>query len=187
MERKLLAILGGPHKDGATGRMLTYAIEQAKAKGWKVDYLCLYEKNLRYCVGCNSCLQTGACSIKDDIVEISAFIQNCDMVILASPVYWANVPAAVKNLFDRLRGVAMAETATFPKPRLSKHQRYVLLTSCNTPSPFCSIFGQSSGAIRNMKEFFKTSGMTSAGTCVWSGKNKKEMPARIKRKLNRLF
>ncbi len=26
--------------------------------------------------------------------------------LLAAPVYWANVPASVKNLFDRLLGMA---------------------------------------------------------------------------------
>lgn len=62
-------------------------------------------------------------------------LRECDTVILAAPVYWANVPAPVKNMFDRLLGVAMEETATFPKPRLSG-KKYMLLTACNTPSPF---------------------------------------------------
>ena len=88
------------------------------------------------------------------------------MVVLAAPVYWANIPAVVKNIFDRLLGVAMEETKTFPKARLSKNQKYFLLTSCNTPAPFSYLCGQSTGTIRSMKEFFKTSGMKYAGKCV---------------------
>ena len=187
MEKKLLAISGSPHKNGATGAMLQFAIKTAEQRGWKVDYINLYEKNLAYCKGCNTCLKTANCVLQDDIQEIAGLLRECDMVILASPVYWANVPAAVKNLFDRLRGVAMEETASFPKPRLSGKQRYLLLTACNTPAPFSWICGQSKGAIRNMKEFFKTSGMKYAGACVWTGQNKKEMPHHISKKIERYF
>ena len=101
------------------------------------------------------------CVRKDDVQEIAELLKICDIVILAAPTYWANVPAIVKNLFDRLLGVAMEETKTFPKARLSNKQRYILLTACNTPAPFSSLFGQSTGSIRCMKEFFKTAGRSS--------------------------
>lgn len=181
--KKLLAILGSPHNNGATATMLEFACKTAEKKGWKVDYINLYDKNLAYCNGCWACMKTKNCVQKDDIQKISDLIRACDMVVLAAPVYWANVPAPVKNLFDRLRGVAMEETSTFPKPRLSGKQRYLLLTACNTPAPFSAIFGQSTGAIRSMKEFFKTSGMRYAGKCVWTGQNKKQMPRHIMKKI----
>ena len=53
------------------------------------------------------------------MTQISKSIKDADVIILASPVYWANVPAIVKNLFDRMSGTSMEETNTFPKPRLS--------------------------------------------------------------------
>lgn len=124
---------------------------------------------------------------QDDIQEIAKLLRECDMVILAAPVYWANVPAVVKNVFDRLLGVAMEETKTFPKPRLSKKQRFLLLTACNTQAPFSGIFGQSTGAIRAMKEFFQTSGMKYIGKCVWTGKKKREIPKKIKKKIEGVF
>ena len=64
------------------------------------------------------CLTSGIYVQKDDIQEISLLFQECQIVILAAPVYWANIPASAKNLFDRLLGVAMEETTTFPKPKL---------------------------------------------------------------------
>ena len=33
---------------------------------------------------------------KDDIQEIVRLINECEIVFLAAPVYWANVPAPVK-------------------------------------------------------------------------------------------
>lgn len=78
---------------------------------------------------------------------------------------------------------AMEETNTFPKPRLSSSQKYILLTACNTPAPFSWICGQSRGAIRAMDEFFKTSGMKCAGRfiCTNTGRHKKPPTAIIKR------
>ena len=183
MPKKMLAILGSPHKDGATGTMLGYAVSIAKQQGWQVDVIDLYEKKIAYCKGCRVCIETKNCVQKDDIQEIAGLLRACDLVVLAAPVYWANVPAVVKNMFDRLLGVVMEETKTFPKARLSHTQKYLLLTACNTQAPFSYIFGQSGGAVKSMKEFFKTSGMKYQGKCVWTGQKKKEMPKHIKNKI----
>jgi multimeric flavodoxin WrbA len=185
---RTLAILGSPHTKGMTAQMLDIAIAASKENGDAVTVMHLYEKNIQYCKGCRKCLDTGECVLKnDDIAEITSLIKESDTVILAAPVYWANVPAAVKNLFDRLLGVAMEETATFPKPRLTG-KKYVLLTACNTRMPFARICGQSTGAIRAMKEFFRTGGMKCKGVVTCGNTSKvKEVPAHIKRKIEKCF
>ncbi|MDO5400793.1 MAG: flavodoxin family protein [Eubacteriales bacterium] len=184
-EKTLLAILGSPHPNGITAAMLNCAVHQAEKMGYSVTKMNLYEKNLSYCTGCRACMNTRVCIQKDDIQEIVTCLQACQTVLLAAPVYWANVPAPVKNLFDRLLGTAMEETGTFPKPRL-KGKKYMILTSCNTPSPFSWIFGQSRGAIRCMDEFFQTAGMKPIGKIVCAGAaNKKELPKRTIKKIER--
>lgn len=187
-KNKTLAILGSPHTEGITAKMLAIAMDAAKARGDEVTYLNLYDKKIQFCRGCNKCLETAACVMtNDDMSEITALVKESDWIILAAPVYWANVPAVVKNMFDRLRGVAMAETKTFPKPRLSGKE-YVLLTACNTPMPFAKLFGQSTGAIRAMKEFFRTGGMKCRGTAACRNASKhKEVPRKIQQKIKRIF
>jgi len=181
--KRALAILGSPHPNGITATMLNYAVCKAEEAGYSVEKINLYEKEISYCKGCRVCLSTKECVQKDDIQEISTLLKGCQVVILAAPVYWANVPAPVKNLFDRLLGTAMGETATFPEPRL-RGKRYMLLTACNTASPFSWIFGQSRGAIRNMDEFFKTAGMKPMGkiVCANTGK-RKTVPGHIRKKI----
>lgn len=184
-EKKVLAILGSPHINGTTAAMLDCAIHKAEKTGYTVTKINLYEKKLSFCTGCRVCMSTQICVQKDDIQEIVALLNECQTVFLAAPVYWANVPAAVKNLFDRLLGTAMEETATFPKPHL-QGKKYMLLTSCNTPAPFSWIFGQSRGAIRNMDEFFKTAGMKPIGKIVCANAaNKKELPKPLIKKIER--
>lgn len=183
--KHILAISGSPRPNGFTAAMLDHAVSTAEKRGYRVTKLNLYQMNLAYCTGCRACLATGICVQKDDIRSVAALIKDCHMVILAAPVYWANVPAAVKNLFDRLLGTAMEETATFPKPRLSG-RKYMLLTACNTPAPFSRIFGQSSGAIRCMEEFFRTAGMKSAGKIVCTNTSKrKALPESVRRKIEK--
>ena len=108
-------------------------------------------------------------------------------MILAAPVFWANVPAAVKNLFDRLWGTAMGETGAFPEPRLAG-KRYLLLTACNTPAPFSWLFNQSRGAVSRMEEFFRTAGMKPMGKFVCAGAaGRKELPERLARRIERCW
>lgn len=184
-EKNILAILGSPHTDGTTAAMLDCAVRQAEKTGYFVTKVNLYEKNISFCKGCEICYKTQNCVINDDMQEITALLRECHTVILAAPVYWANVPAPVKNMFDRLLGTAMEKTKTFPKPRL-KGRNYIILTSCHTPAPFSWIFGQSRGAIRNIEEFFKTAGMKSIGKIVYAGaKNNKILPKRIVKKIKR--
>lgn len=182
--RRLLAILGSPHKAGSTASMLNCAVLAAERAGWKVDTVFLYEKNIGLCKGCRACMNTGICVCRDDLQEIAQKLKECDGVVLSAPTYWANVPGAVKNLFDRLLGVAMEDTMRFPKPRLSKSQQYLLLTACNTPFPFSWLCGQSRGAVRAMKEFFKTSGMSFMGTVVFTGaKGEAKLPSSVRKRI----
>lgn len=186
--KQLLAILGSPHTNGSTAAMLKAAVQGAQQAGWAVNFIHLYQKNLAFCSGCRACMKTGICVQKDDLQEIAALLKNCDVVILSAPIYWANVPAVVKNLFDRLLGVAMEETSTFPKPRLSSNQKYLLFTACNTPFPFSWLCGQSKGALRSMNEFFKTSGMKCLGKVVYSNaKGKNNLPKSLDKKIKKFW
>lgn len=187
IHKKVLAILGSPHNAGITAMMLNVAICAAEKAGYEVTKINLYEKQIAYCNGCRACLHTGVCVQQDDISEIVSLLKECHAVILAAPAYWANVPAPVKNLFDRLLGVAMEETNTFPKPRLSG-KTYLLLTACKTPAPFSWIFGQSRGVLRNMDEFFKTAGMKCKGKFVCGNSvGKKELPKALVEKIARCW
>lgn len=186
-KKNVLAILGSPHQNGITAAMLDLAIRHAENAGCHVTKINLYEKQISFCTGCRACIKTGSCHQKDDIREITALLRESEIVMLAAPVYWANVPAPVKNLFDRLLGVAMEETKTFPKPRL-KGRKYILLTSCNTPAPFSWLYGQSRCAIHSMDEFFKTAGMKPTAKIVCANAaNKKDVPKSLAKRIERCW
>lgn len=187
--KKALAILGSPRKHGNAAGLLDMAVAQAGQSGYNVERLDLYEQSIGWCRGCMACKKTGICVIKDDIVPIRESLLACDLVILSAPTYFANVPAPVKNMFDRLVGAVMDDNnSSIPKPRLSARQKYLLLTTCNTPFPFDKLGGQSSGCIKAMKEVFHISGMKCMGTGVYAGtRGKTGIPPRVINKLKHYF
>lgn len=175
---KVLALMGSPRRDGNIAKMLDAAVLAAKGAGHTVQTVDLYALDLQYCTGCMACREKGLCILKDDIDQLRRQLFACDMVILAAPTYWANVPAAVKNMFDRLSG-AVLDTSNdgIPKGRLSKSQKYLLLTACSAPALFDRLGGQSGGAFRAMKAFFQSSGMSCAGCVRFAGtKGKTSLP-----------
>lgn len=172
----ILAIYGSARKKGITAKMLDRAVADAESKGITVNKIYLFDEGVLPCLGCRKCLETKSCIRHDSIQKIAELVKECDTVLLGAPVYWANVPAIVKNFFDRMLGVAMEETATFPKPLL-KGKKYALFTACKTPTPFSWICGQSKGAIRATHEFFATAGFKCLGNIVESGCDKKTEPS----------
>ncbi len=185
-DKTLLAILGSPHQNGPTAAMLSCAVSAALQDGWRVTTVNLYQKNLAFCIGCGRCSALGECVVQDDAAQIAALLKKADRVVLAAPTYWANIPAAVKNLFDRLTGTVMEQTGGLPKPRLSPQQKYLLLTTCATPFPFSLLAGQSVGSLRAMKAFFKYSGMKCLGCVAFAGTQRTPvLPQDIQRKIRR--
>lgn len=169
LEKKVIGILGSPRKNGKVAGTLYAILEKCKLKGYSTSLINLYDYNIQYCKGCMVCRTKEYCIINDDLNEIAKQIVSSDIIILGAPTYWANVPAIVKNLFDRTASYMMEDVkGGFPKPLCSKNQGYVLITACNTPFPFSYLCGQSKGSIRAMNEYFKTSGMKKKGVITIS-------------------
>lgn len=187
-KKRLLAILASPRENGNVASMIKIACRSAMSAGWEVKMVNLYEKNIAYCKGCMACKKTGRCVIKDDIQPIIDDFTSSDIIVLGSPTYFANVTAPLKNMFDRMVATVMDDnTNRYPKPKLSKNQKYILLTACNTPFPFDRIAKQSTGCIGAMKEFMNISGMTYGGSIIFAGtRNKEGVPKNLEEKIKKL-
>ncbi|MCR4812530.1 MAG: flavodoxin family protein [Bacteroidales bacterium] len=80
----------------------------AEAAGHQVQLVTLRGKDIRFCVGCLSCQQTGACIFKDDVPAIMESVLNADVVCWATPIYYYEMSGQMKTLIDRMN-------AMFPK------------------------------------------------------------------------
>lgn len=152
MKKKVLGILGSPESKGNVAILLERVLKESKENGNEVKQINLYDMKMEFCRGCMVCRSKGSCVIKDDLDNLAKEILTSDVVVLAAPTYGANVPAIVKNMFDRMTGkVIKTEKGKAPKPLLTKDKKYVLITACTAPFPINIIGGISTGTLRAMK------------------------------------
>lgn len=98
----------------------------AREAGHDVTSISLKGKEIQFCIGCLSCLKTGACIIKDDVPEIMEQVRNAEVLVLATPIYYFEMSGQMKTLLDCLnplyesdyafRDVYMLATAAEAEP-----------------------------------------------------------------------
>lgn len=98
---KILAINSSPRK-GNTDFMLDIILNSARENGAEIESIKLREKEIKFCNGEDTgCPVHLKCHIKDDMPEIYKKLEQADIIILASPTYFSNVSARMKNFMDR--------------------------------------------------------------------------------------
>ena len=106
---KIIGISGSPRAGGNTEVLLSHALEPFRRQGWAVVEFLLSGKSVAPCNGCDGCAETRECVIRDDMDLLYAELPSCDALIIASPIYYRNVSAQLKAVFDRsyaIRGSA---------------------------------------------------------------------------------
>lgn len=104
---KVLTILGSPHsKKSNTRALVEDFLEEVGKKGLPIEHrvISLGDMEVRPCAGCWACTRGLNCplSSEDNLAEIKKAIFDCDLLILACPVYTNQISAQMKALFDRL-------------------------------------------------------------------------------------
>jgi len=114
----VLGIAGSPRRNGNSESLLDAVLAGASAQGARVSKLVAIEHHIMPCTGCNSCSDTGECILRDDMEHVYAAIDAADALIVASPVFFATVPAALKLIYDRMQPYwAAVHVLGHPRPQ----------------------------------------------------------------------
>ncbi len=98
----IICINGSPKVGvGSTAQMTTMLRTGLEARGLAFEERFLSQYHIRYCNGCGSCLEKGACWIRDDFNTLIREVMAADALVLASPVYFFHVTAQMKTFIDR--------------------------------------------------------------------------------------
>lgn len=153
-----LILNASPRPDGTIARIMALA-EEIAAQGTTALEVC--RLNVHPCTACMACRKTGHCVLpRDDGHRVAELLPRTDLLIIGTPVYWANMNGQLKILFDRLVPAFMGQNRRgFPRGKL-RSRRAIVVTACTTPFPFDRLFGQSNGAQRAVKEILRTAGMS---------------------------
>jgi len=102
--KRIVAVVGSPKAEGSTTVALIerfVGLVRERDAEVELDIVALGATRVGPCAGCWACSATGACVIKDDLDSVQTRVLAGDLVILASPVFAANVSAQMKAFIDR--------------------------------------------------------------------------------------
>lgn len=101
MSKKLLIVNGSPRKDGVDARIAKMIAETAGKYDYTAEIVDICSMDIGGCKACMSCKKTGECAQKDDMTQMYAKIRESDMIVLASPIYFAAETGQMKCFIDR--------------------------------------------------------------------------------------
>ncbi|MCW4034951.1 MAG: flavodoxin family protein [Candidatus Bathyarchaeota archaeon] len=104
LSMKVLALVGSPRKGGNTDILVNQVLEGAQTKGYTTDKLYLYDYTISLCVDCRQCKKGDrVCCLNDEMELIYSKMEEADVIVFGTPVYWYGPSAKMKMLMDRMR------------------------------------------------------------------------------------
>lgn len=99
----VLVLNGSPRPQGDTAKMVSAFKAAAEGAGHQVAVFRVCRMNIRGCLACEYCHGEGqgACVQQDDMQQIYARLQETDLLVLASPIYYHNISGQLKCVIDR--------------------------------------------------------------------------------------
>ena len=99
---KVLMINGSPHTKGNTAIALHEMEKIFEKEGIETEIVQVGNQDIRGCIACYSCKEKGKCVFDDIVNETAPKFEECDGLVIASPVYYASANATLIALLDRL-------------------------------------------------------------------------------------
>ena len=99
---KVLLINGSPKANGNTAIALQEMVKVFEQEGMETEILHIGNKDIRGCISCGTCFGTGKCVFNDVVNEYASKLEECDGVVIGSPVYYASANATLIAFLDRL-------------------------------------------------------------------------------------
>lgn len=97
---KTLIFNGSPRKKGETA----YLIHEIKESlGGEVTVVDAYYADIKPCIDCRYCFGKKGCAIKDGMQEVYDYMEECDHIILAAPVYFGELSGQLLAVLSRLQ------------------------------------------------------------------------------------
>ena len=101
----VMGIVGSPRRGGNTEAMVDEVLAGAREAGAETKKFILGEMDVRPCKVCDACAKEKKCVQQDDFHSLHKEMQECDVWVLGTPVYWWGPTAQLKAFIDRWYGV----------------------------------------------------------------------------------
>ncbi len=128
---KVVALLGSPRRNGNSSGMAKMFTSILADNGYEVTFHYLNGLQYRGCQACNGCKErTDYCVLHDDLFPVLKDVQQADVIVLASPVYWGDISAQLKGFIDRTYSYLTPDFVSGPvRHRLTPGKSLVFVVS----------------------------------------------------------
>ena len=99
---KVILINGSPNARGCTYTALSEVAKTLNEEGVETEIIQVGQKDIRGCIGCRKCKTSGKCIFNDFVNEVAPKFQECDGIVVGSPVYFGNANGTLVSFLDRL-------------------------------------------------------------------------------------
>ncbi|MDD3168155.1 MAG: flavodoxin family protein [Eubacteriales bacterium] len=137
---KIAVINGSPKGNAGNTNIITESfLRGAREGGAETITVFLAEKEITPCRGCHICWTRGPgqCVISDDMLQVLAVLGSADIIVFASPVYFANISGLLKTFMDRMTMIGGPQTAKTAKIENQKNEsagakapKLMMISSC---------------------------------------------------------
>lgn len=107
MAVKALGIAGSARHGGNSEVLLDHALAGARDAGAATEKVVLLDLVLNPCICPTSedCQPEGLCSVEDDMQGLYPKLLDCDLLFVASPIFFRSVSAQLKAMMDRCQAL----------------------------------------------------------------------------------
>ncbi len=97
---KTLILNGSPRINGDTMSLINKITEKISGEYRIVN---AYSCGISPCIDCRYCRKNNGCAIDDEMQEIYNYIQECDNILIASPLYFSELTGKLLDVGSRLQ------------------------------------------------------------------------------------
>lgn len=119
-----LILNGSPHRDGDTAYFIKLLTDHLKSE-YKI--INAFFDNISPCTDCRYCQKNGTCVINDEMTEIYKYTENCDNIVIASPVYFSELTGSLLNVCSRFQAFYCSRRFLGTEPVSKKKKGGIIL------------------------------------------------------------
>lgn len=148
---KVLIINGSPRVNGNTSVAVREMEKVFAEEGVETEVVQVGNKDIRGCIACGYCRENGKCVFNDVVNELAPKFEEADVLVVASPVYYASANATLIACLTRL----------FYSTPFDKSMKV-------GASVVCARRGGCSATFDELNKFFTISNMPIASSQYWN-------------------
>ncbi len=130
--QKTLIFNGSPRKQGDTAALIRVLTGSLTGEYRVVD---CYRADISPCVDCRACRREEGCVLQDGMQEIYRYIEGCDNVVIASPIYYAELTGKLLDVASRFQVYYSARTFRNEDPWIRPKKGGVILAGGGDGDP----------------------------------------------------